>query len=93
VPVLQRQLTRNARIVSFSSAPPTIAIIMSIIVLGIIFGSSEPKSVATVERYLSTIAHAHTLADFGYTDDSQRGMGFNWPRAYPCPLSGVLLEP
>jgi site-specific recombinase XerD len=27
------------------------------------FGGAEPKSVATVERYLSTIAHAHTLAD------------------------------
>jgi hypothetical protein len=26
-------------------------------------GGAEPKSVATVERYLSTIAHAHTLAD------------------------------
>jgi len=27
------------------------------------FGGAEPKSVATVERYLSTIAHAHTLAE------------------------------
>jgi site-specific recombinase XerD len=27
------------------------------------FLGAEPKSVATVERYLSTIAHAHTLAD------------------------------
>jgi integrase len=27
------------------------------------FGGAEPKSAATVERYLSTIAHAHTLAD------------------------------
>jgi len=27
------------------------------------FGSAEPKSAATVERYLSTIAHAHALAD------------------------------
>jgi site-specific recombinase XerD len=27
------------------------------------FGAAENKSVATVERYLSTIAHAHTLAD------------------------------
>jgi integrase len=27
------------------------------------FLGDEPKSVATVERYLSTIAHAHTLAD------------------------------
>jgi site-specific recombinase XerD len=27
------------------------------------FGPSETKSVATVERYLSTIAHAHALAD------------------------------
>jgi hypothetical protein len=26
------------------------------------FGGAEPNSVATVERYLSTIAHAHTLA-------------------------------
>jgi site-specific recombinase XerD len=27
------------------------------------FGGAEPRSVATVERYLSTIAHAHTLTD------------------------------
>ena len=27
------------------------------------FGSVDPKSAATVERYLSTIAHAHALAD------------------------------
>jgi integrase len=27
------------------------------------FGGVEPRSVATVERYLSTIAHAHTLTD------------------------------
>lgn len=27
------------------------------------FGGPEPKSVATVERYLSTIAHAHMLTD------------------------------
>jgi hypothetical protein len=27
------------------------------------FGRAEPKSVANVERYLSTIAHAHTLVD------------------------------
>jgi len=27
------------------------------------FGGAEPNSVATVERNLSTIAHAHTLAD------------------------------
>jgi site-specific recombinase XerD len=27
------------------------------------FGSADPKSAATVERYLSTIAHAHALTD------------------------------
>jgi site-specific recombinase XerD len=27
------------------------------------FGGAQPRSVATVERYLSTIAHAHTLTD------------------------------
>lgn len=27
------------------------------------FGGAQPRSAATVERYLSTIAHAHTLAD------------------------------
>jgi site-specific recombinase XerD len=53
------------------------------------FIDSQPKSVATVERYLSTIAHAHTLADLpdptktSHVKGAYRHLSRGRPRSQP----------
>jgi integrase len=53
------------------------------------FGSAEPKSVATVERYLSTIAHAHARTDLpdptktAHVKGAYRHLSRDCPRSQP----------
>jgi site-specific recombinase XerD len=51
------------------------------------FGGGEPRSVATVERYLSTIAHAHTLADLPDPTKTAQVKGAYRPLARDRPSS------